>query len=270
MKSVLLYVADDSGFSGRLQVALDLVREFDGHFTCLQPVAFEMIFSGEFYGVPSAIIMENARERARNHRQEVEAHLAKEDVAWNWISEIRGEQGALLDHACLHDVAVLTASRDGERDGRASPLIGSIAIHARTPVLVVPPEIASIDVDRPALVAWNGSVEAANALRAAVPVLRRASSVYLAAVSERSGLGPELTTTEAAEYLSRHGVTSEVIEMPVDSEGIAHTLLGAAFIREAGCVVMGAYGHSRLRETIFGGVTREMLAKIKIPLLMAH
>ena len=271
MKSVMLHVADDAGFSGRLQVALDLVREFDGHLTCLQPVAFEMIFTGEFYGAPSAIVMETAYKRARDHRHEVEAHLAKEDVTWTWVSETSGAQGTLLDNACLHDVAVLSAFGDGETGGRISPLVGGVAIHARTPVLVVPPDCSGIDIDRPALVAWNGSVEAANALRSTVPVLRRASSVYLVAVSETSGsaeLG--LTTTEAAEYLSLHGVASEVVELPVDANGIAHSLLQAAVIRGAGCIVMGAYGHSRLRETIFGGVTREMLSRTEIPLLMAH
>lgn len=271
MKSIMLHVDEDAGFSGRLQVALDLVREFGGHLTCVQPIAFEMAFAGDFYGAPLAVAIDTARERARTHRAEVEAHLAKEDVAWTWLSETRGAPGTLLDNASLHDVGVLSAFADGGPGSRISPLIGDMAIHARTPVLVVPPHTTSIDIDRPAMVAWNGSVEAANALRAAIPVLKRAGSVHLAAIAEKSGAAePGLTTTEAAEYLSRHGVTCEVVKMPADAEGIAHTLLAAALVREVGCIVMGAYGHSRLRETIFGGVTREMLASVQVPLLMAH
>ena len=66
MKSIMLHVADDAGFSSRFQVALDLVREFGGHLTCVQPIAFEMIFAGDFYGAPAGIVVDTARERARS------------------------------------------------------------------------------------------------------------------------------------------------------------------------------------------------------------
>jgi nucleotide-binding universal stress UspA family protein len=73
-----------------------------------------------------------------------------------------------------------------------------------------------------------------------------------------------------AEYLSRHGITCEVVEVPRGAAGIAETLFSAAQMRECGLMVMGAYGHSRLAELLLGGVTRKMLTEPQMPILLAH
>ena len=271
MKSILLHVANDNGFEGRMQVALDLAREFGGHLTCFQPVVLEMAFTGDLYGTASAVMVTAAQENAQKHRDEVEAHLAKEDVQWDWITEFGSPESRLIDHSGLHDVVVVGAI---EREGgarRASAMVGDLAIYARAPVLVVPAGAKGVDVDGPAMVAWNGSVEAGNALRAALPVLARASSVRIVVVAGRKGQsGLQIGAGEAAQYLSRHGIASEVLELPCNSDGIARTLVDHARIEGVSCVVMGCYGHSRLRETVFGGVTQEMLANVEVPLLLAH
>lgn len=271
MKSILLHVGDDEAFESRFQVALDLVREFDGHLTCLQPVAFEMVYAGDYFGDASALAMSAARDLAEEHRKEIEARLSNEDVAWNWISEFGAPQYRVTDRASLHDLTVLGPLDPVSFEGHASSLVGAIAIHSRTPVLVVPRATKGIDVDGPALVAWNGSVEAANAMRSAMPILRRASAVFLAVVGEQTVADDDsLTPMEAAAYLSRHGVPCEILALARHEAGIARSLTEAATSRNASCIVMGAYGHSRLREMVFGGVTRDMLAGVAVPLVMAH
>ncbi|TNE33333.1 MAG: universal stress protein [Alphaproteobacteria bacterium] len=271
MKSILLHVANDNGFESRLQVALDLAREYDGHVTCFQPVTLELAFTGDFYGTASAVMVTAAREEAEKHREEVEAHLAKEDVQWDWITEFGSPDMRLLDHSGLQDVVVVGAIQREGGEARAAALVGDLAIYSRAPVLVVPAGAKGIDVDGPVIVAWNGSVEAGNALRSALPILARATSVRIVAIAGKKGMiDQQIGAAEAAQYLSRHGISCEILELPADPAGIARTLVMAAQSQGASCIVMGCYGHSRLRETVFGGVTQEMLANVEVPLLLAH
>jgi nucleotide-binding universal stress UspA family protein len=79
-----------------------------------------------------------------------------------------------------------------------------------------------------------------------------------------------LPPVEASTYLARHGVASELVEVQADGGPISDLLLEAAEVRKATCLVTGAYGHSRLRENILGGITRGLLQKSPIPLLLAH
>jgi nucleotide-binding universal stress UspA family protein len=138
--------------------------------------------------------------------------------------------------------------------------------------LVVPEGAKGLDCNGAAIVAWNGSAEASHALRAAVPLLTKATSVVLASVpGERDAdRGLDLPAIEGAEYLSRHGIASEIIEFPLGQTSVAQVLAEAAVRREAAYLVMGAYGHSRLVETVLGGVTRELLANPPLPIFCSH
>lgn len=270
MKSILLHIYDDENLPSRVQVALDLAREFDAHLTCLQAVSYEVSMPGDIYGATAAAALPVIREAAEELREKLEEQLKGEDVAWDWIFEHGMSETRLLEYAVLQDMTVV-----GDRDlavsgDRPSRLVGLLATHSRTPVLVVPQAANGMDVDTPAMVGWNGSPEAANALRSSLPLLKRAPSVFLASVEEERKRDHGISAQEAASYLSRHDVHCEVVELPRSEEGIAHTLTEAARARSAGCVVIGAYGHSRLREMIFGGVTHSMLANVQVPLLMAH
>jgi nucleotide-binding universal stress UspA family protein len=142
-------------------------------------------------------------------------------------------------------------------------------------VLVLPETCTRIDPEAPALVAWDGSAEASHALKAAVPLLKLSSAVYLATVKEpakgaKAAKEPDLPPVAGADYLSRHGISCEMIEVAPHEEGVAAALQAEAATRKAGLLVMGAYGHTRLTERVFGGVTRRMLTGVRIPLLLTH
>ncbi len=81
---------------------------------------------------------------------------------------------------------------------------------------------------------------------------------------------PDLPPVAGADYLSRHGISCEMIEVAPHEEGVAAALQAEAATRKAGLLVMGAYGHTRLTERVFGGVTRRMLTGVRIPLLLTH
>lgn len=271
MRSILLHAHGDAGFESRLQAALDVARQFDAHLTCLQPISFDVAVPGDFYGSAMAQMVPVVREIAARFRKEIEERLENEDVRWEWIDEAGLGESALLEHASLHDLVVIGATPEEPGRRGPPPLAGKMAIYSRTPLLVVPRETKEFSAETVALVAWNGSPESSRALRAAVPFLARATKVWLATVEEdKAGNTYDMPPLRGAEYLARHGIESEIVELPETGHGIAGTLEQAARVRQAGYVVMGAYGHSRLMETLFGGVTRHMLTKPALPLLLSH
>jgi len=271
MRSILLHIYDDDGLESRLQVALDLARSFNAHLSCLQAVNYEVVMPGDFYGSIVLEMLPHLREQAAKLRQDIEKRLKHEDVRWDWIAETGMMDNRLIEHASLNDLVIMGADAPGRREGVPSYLVGTLAVHARTPLLVVPDAVKSFDPAADAFVCWDGSAEAANALRAAVPLLGKANRVSLATVVEkRDRNGEDLPSTQGAEYLSRHGIECEMVELPDEGRHPAETLMASAHSRKAGYVVMGAYGRPRLLEGVFGGVTRKMLSGPQFPLFVAH
>ena len=117
------------------------------------------------------------------------------------------------------------------------------------------------------MIAWDGSQEAAIAMRLALPLLRQAESVELLTVAEKPS---DFPARDAAIWLSRHGVSATIIERADSGDGVETIIRAVISERRAAFLVQGAYGHSRLRETLFGGVTRGLLANAPVPLFLAH
>ena len=140
------------------------------------------------------------------------------------------------------------------------------------PVLVVP-EIAKATLSPEHIsIAWDGGLEAARAVGYSLGMLAEAKAVHIVMVdpvSGEQGHGAE-PGADLATYLARHGVNAIVDRVASSGRPVSDVLTGHATDNDCGMIVMGAYGHSRLRERIFGGVTQSMLARITIPLLMAH
>jgi nucleotide-binding universal stress UspA family protein len=255
----------------RLQVALDVARAFDAHITCLQPVAFDLAMPGDFYGTMVAELVPVIQESADRLRDRLSARLANEDVTWDWSQEEGPSRPLLVRAEALADLLVVGA-RDPMSDGKGpSNLAGYIAVHGRSPLLVVPETARSLDVAGPAVVGWNGSMEAAHALRGAVPMLRKAASVTLLNVAEQvDDPGAFLSAVDGAEYLSRHGIGCEIAEVGRDGGSVAAALAENAVTRQAAYIVVGAYGHARAIETVFGGVTRELFTNPPLPVFTSH
>lgn len=272
MKSILVHANEDSAMEARMQVALDIARASGGHITFLQSVSYEVFAPGDFYGSAMAAALPQIKEAADEFRARVEADLANEDANWEWKFLYGMAESRLLEQSALHDLIIVGPDDVGE-DGahRPSSMVGELAVKAPAPVLVVPADTKRLDVRAPMLVAWNGSSEAAVALRAALPLLSMASKVYLASISEvNEKVRYDFPPDEAAEYLSRHGVKAEVVQIPRGDATISDTLFSAAQMRDCAMMVMGAYGHSRLAEMLFGGVTRKSITDPQMPILLAH
>jgi len=138
------------------------------------------------------------------------------------------------------------------------------------PVLVVPYiQRSPLTLDR-VLVCWNGSRNAARAIGDAMPFLRRARTVEVLIALGEAGRKDVIEGADIAGHLARHGLRIEVEHLAAIKGDVASTILSHAADVGADFIVMGGYGHSRLREFILGGVTRDILRSMTVPALMAH
>lgn len=272
MKSILFNAYADKGHSRRLDLALDLARAFDAHLTLLNAVPYEAAGTIDPYGAAFAAMVPIWREEAKQLREKTKADLGNEGVSWDWVETAGPVSLSLLRHSALADLVII-GEREPRGGGKApSFTAGEVALGTDCPVLVLPDECSRIDFDKPAVVAWDGSAESSHALRSSVPLLAKMSGVFLVRVGEGKKRDDEydLPPLRGADYLSRHGIACELVQLAEDDKGVAHAVQNAADTRDAGLIVMGAYGRMRLAERLFGGVTRAMLTDVKVPLLLKH
>lgn len=270
MKNILLHIHDDDEQPARLEMALDLARQTGGHLNCVQVTPVEA-YAGDPYGglFGMAALIDTIHDQDKAMRLAVEERLGRSDVPWEWRRFDGNVVETLIDQSLLADLVLLSQPGNGGRRTGRQPqaIVGDVVMYTRCPVLMAPQGVERIDLDGPVVVAWNGSAESAHALRLALPLLRRASGVHIVEVSDDI---PGVEAREAATWLSRHGIGTDVHEWPAKGRRVSVALLHAAAELSASYMVMGAYGHSRLRETVLGGVTRELIASTTLPLLMAH
>ncbi len=265
MKNILLLVHDDEGQEARLQAALDLTRALDGHLTCIDVTVMPAILGDYYSGAGEAMLLADEREREGENKATLEARLMHEDVAWDWVDATGTIADTILKGATLADLIVLNRKLDAFPLPDMRDVASRVLMHARKPIVAVPDTLRRFDLRR-ALVAWDGSESAAAAMRASVPLLALANDVEIFMVRDGS---EQVEPYEAAEYLSRHHIHANV-RIIEDGLHAADRLIAEECARwRADFVVMGAYGHGRLMES-FGGVTKRMLSKSKLPLILGH
>lgn len=269
MKTLLLYANEDSGLESRLQAALDVARAFDAHIACVQVTPFDAFIMGDPFGGVYALptVLEAVRKAEDEHRGRLEERLRVEGVSWDWLRYDGTPAQIVADRSRLSDMIVLSLPETGGGYDGPLSMVGDVALHVRAPVLAVPQPSRGFECLGPALVAWNGALEAAHALRLTLPMLRRAAAVKIVTVTDDK---TEFPATDACQYLARHGIDSELHEWPSGGRSTSEALLDAARTLGGAYLVMGAYGRSRLRESVLGGTTREMLHNGGLPLLLAH
>ena len=276
-KDLMVQVDDARSCAARLQAAVDLAVAHDAHLTGVyviadpSPAAF---VSG--YVPPDLIdtLQRHAHERA-------EAALARfaEVATRNQISfETRIDRvlytavaDALGTSARYADLAVLGQADPDDPEGPRY-LPEEVTLASGRPSLVVPYIGPAATLGQRITIAWNASREAARAVNDALPLLTGAQAVDVIAVNPGGtpfGHGEE-PGADIALHLARHGIKVEVQRIETRDLDVANTILSHLADRGSDLLVMGAYGHSRLRELVLGGATRTILRDMTVPVLMAH
>jgi nucleotide-binding universal stress UspA family protein len=260
MKTVMVLIHDDASQEARLQTALDVVRAVEGHLVCLDVVQMPIMADGFGIGGAGVLLMDE-QEREDKNIETLEPRLANEGVSYEWARVHTQSDESITDNVRLVDLLVVGKQGIGEMvetGGSASRL----ADLTSAPILLVPTEQKRLDLFGKVLIAWDGSKPSDAALRAALPLLRLANEVEIVSIGEGD-------PNEAAVYLDRHGCKAVSRLLP-KTGAVADQLLDAMRTSGATYCVMGSYGRSRLREQIFGGTTRTLLAKAPIPILLSH
>jgi nucleotide-binding universal stress UspA family protein len=269
MKNILLLVHDDDGQEARVQAALDLTRSLNGHLTCLDIVRIPEFLNDYATTVGSMNLEVDWEVAAQQNRARLEARFAHEEVSWDWNQET-GDVAAIINNRVdLSDIIVLNTTLADPDMSDMRSIVSAAAVKSKKPVLAVPQGYLRFAATGNAMIAWDGSASSVAAMRATVPILALATSVSIVEVDHRSDHG--VSAEDGASYLSRHGIHATIQQRK--TEGMVSTssrLLEIATGMHADYIVMGAYGHSRLTEAILGGVTRSMLLRTSVPLILAH
>ena len=274
--NILLHVQDDATLDSRMEAALSLARSSGAHLSCLHVTPIQAYVAFDSFGGVFVMkdVIEKLDEQEADLRARIEQKLAAEDVSWDYEQVTGDVIGLIVGRAALADLVVF--GREPHRHdipGPTTGLIGDLLHRARTPLFIPGDEKAQVDVTGPALIAWDGSYEAANAVRASLGLLKIASDVAIIQVAENKE--QTFPGTKLLEYLSRHGIHADLsVQDPPgsgrDPEVASATLVAHAKGMRAAYIVMGGYSHSRIREVVFGGVTRSLLKECAVPLVIAH
>lgn len=275
LRDLAVHLDHRAGRTQGQELAIALAARCDAHLTGVYvdpvPVAPEFIAMSAAPELLQAVCDES-ESRVQEARAAFEARASRAGVR----SDFRRGEGpmypALAEHARCSDLLVVTQ----ESDGATGPVLGGFADHAvmacGRPVLVVPFTSAPVPTDGTVVVAWSGTRESARAANDALPLLALAARVEVVVIEpESTPLGGDaLPGAVLAEHLARHGVSVEARSLPSAGLHPEERLLSHAADLSANLIVMGAYGHSRLRETVLGGMTRHLMLHMTVPVLMSH
>lgn len=274
-KTLLAIARDDDGVSG-VRTAIALAEQLDAHLRVLVVSIAPPPPMTMYAGVPADIWathredeMRQLRAAAENVRNEIRRASISGDVVAEFcmVGQASNQIGQHARHADLTLIGpdMATAS------WRDEALDGALFASGR-PVYVHPDEGAPTLRPRRIAIAWNGALEAARAVREALPFMVEAGAADIVLVDPPmdDALGRGEPGAQIAAYLARHGIAVTLHQVPSGGRRTSETI--AAHVRELGSdmLVMGAYGHSRLREWIFGGTTRALLARPPLPILAAR
>jgi len=272
VKTILLHVQSDKSLAARVETALALARACEAHLSCVHVTPIEAYVAFDSFGGVFVMndVIKAVDEEAVNIRKSLQEKLRGEDVSWDYVETTANIASSLVSRAALTDLVV--TGRDPHRTDFAGPtigLLGELLHRSRTPLFIPADDGAPVDPTGTALIAWDGSYEAANAVRAAVGLLKIASQVRVLQIHEKDD--EAFPGTKLLEYLSRHGIHAELFtESAASQEFVSDALVAHARAIGAEYIVMGGYNHSRVGEFVFGGVTRSLLKSCPVPLLIAH
>jgi nucleotide-binding universal stress UspA family protein len=277
-KDILVIVSDAAADEPAFKLAEVLAKQSKASLACAfltplpdEPLAYEpTVVAGVW-----AELLSRARNDAEAERKKVEARLTHCGIP----TEIRTAEALARDlgrvaavHARYADVAVMSRPADGAGIEMREEIVEGVLFYSGRPALVAPPGWNGDFVGKRAVVAWDASREATRALSEADDILEFSEQVTVLTVDAKPkafGHG-DSPGTNIVGHLKRRSLNADVSNVESKGRSPAEAILEEANRLGADLLVMGGYAHSRLRELVFGGATRDLLRLANIPVLMAH
>ncbi|MDP4797183.1 MAG: universal stress protein [Rhodospirillales bacterium] len=277
IKEILVHLSGAKGGKAVVDAAIDMAQRHEARLIGL--------FAGVPYEMPTYVIAQLPADVIIAHQEHVEenaqatAEMFEKACTANGISHDyrRGDwRDPVEDIVCMHaryaDL-VMIEQPDQDSDGsHGREIVDQVVLRAGVPVLIVPNSPAMKGIGTKVLIGWDGGSHAARAVRDALPILEKATSVKVLAVDPKpglSGLG-DLPGADLATFLASHGVKVEADHRKSINGDAGTTLLNEAADIGADLIVSGGYGHSRLGELLLGGVTDTLIEQSAVAVLMSH
>ena len=274
LTTLLAFQSADSPLD-RAKLVISMADEMGVHLNLVVFGIMVPVPMAAYPGIPVAVTAEDFEQTAEGAQQRartLETLIAEAGVSANITVECvdRGMVGRTMSrHALCADVTVFpNGSVPG--DDLATQAFNGVLFDADRPVLCLGAKDRPLTGHSKALMAWNGEPEAAAAIHCSLPLLGSVTDLHIVTVRHPDGPAPQVADEEMLRFLERHGKSVTTSSLQAGSGAVADTLLNCAGQVGADIVVMGAYGHSRLREWLLGGTTRQLLSRSELPVLMAH
>lgn len=281
IKDLMLALSGLPEDSNALDNALTMADHLQAHLTVVGTVRMVVPTIGDWGVAPDAVSIQMIHAETQAMAEAEAARLRERLEGESVPSEVRMIETASFDlqrecalQARQADLVMMTAD-NGSRAEEAvvHALFNSILLESGRPVMVVPPNHRLRMPIRHVVVAWRPTREASRALHDAMPFLSAAESVDVLEIEPgpdaRRDDGPQ-PGADIAKHLARHGIKVSVVVRPQQDDTVSNALLGHCEQSGAQLLIAGGYGHSRLREWMIGGTTRELLQLAKLPVLFSH
>lgn len=288
-KTALVPLLGQENDKEALETAREIMLDDNGHLDCLyvrdDAAAIVSCIQTDALGVPvaspeliDALNREAEAQKARSRQafdhfchangivDQSSPGAGQLSAAWREMSA--DVPNAVLEAARYNDAVILKRSRNPLQMALSD--LGRIVMGSGRPILIFPEDRLPRPVRRVA-VAWKNTAEAARAVSAAIPIMAKAREIVLIAASEGSGLKEtEKSLSACAAFLRWHGLDPRIRCMESDAEDAKSLVFAEAAGAGADLVVMGAYGHSRMQELVFGGFSRRVLSESNLPVMLVH
>jgi nucleotide-binding universal stress UspA family protein len=279
-KDLLVVLDSDAASRRRIDLAAGLAERFAAHLVGLYPLPVPEVPHHLSYYDPAVLnpffldLRQQAQEASDAEREAFEhaASLRGLSAEWRVVAEGGAQADAAL-HARYVDLTILGQLDPDRGDVELiRPRPEQVTLASGRPILVVPYAGQFATVGRRVLIGWNASREATRAVNDAMPLLMGADIVTVLTIDAREGPDAhgELPGADISLHLARHGVKAEIERTVSAGIGPGEVLLSRAADLGADLLVIGAYGHSRVRELLLGGATRSILQSMTLPVLMSH
>jgi nucleotide-binding universal stress UspA family protein len=280
LKDLLVYVDVTPRSAKRVELAARIAIQHNAHLTGLHVI--DIPSANYFYGAAMPFVPTNPEEIVERIRAEaveaakpVEAAfrecLRRNSIEGEWRLVEGPPAPTVALHARYADLTIVGQPNREEPQDTDAVLVTTVMTSGRA-VLAVPFAGDFPNIGERVLVAWNASREAARALNDALPLLLNAKQVTVLAINPQRGVGGhgDVPAADISLHLARHGLKAEAAHTVARDIADGEALLSYAADIGADLIVAGAYGHSRARELVFGGVTRTLIAEMTAPVLFSH
>lgn len=272
-KDLLVHVDDSKASAARVDTAIRLAQTHGAHLTGVYVMPrFEVPVYAEVQ-IPDEILAaqrEGALARVAEAEKafKVATDKAGSSAEWRFVEDRLAP--TLVLRARYVDLVIVGQGGDKDPSSMSNGVAEHVVLQSGRPTLVVPYIGAPNSIGKHVLVAWDASREAVRAVHEAMPFLEQAQNVTVLAINPPEYPDEKIPSADICQHLARHGVKAEAAHIEAHDIAVGDMLLSRAADLGADLIVMGAYGHSRFREFVLGGATRNLLEHMTVPVLMAH